>query len=444
MAADNKHSLILEAAWVLPIEPQQTVLIEHSLVCENGRIIDILPWREARERYPAAKVFARHQHALLPGLINAHTHVAMNLFRGLADDLPLMEWLNEHIWPAEQKWVSDEFCYDGSQLAIAEMLRGGITCFNDMYFFPEATARAASAAGIRATIGMITIDFPSAYAKDADEYLDKGLALHDTYRHDPLIQTAFAPHAPYTVSDGPLQKLLTLANELECPIHMHIHETAEELQQGLERYGKHPLARLAEIDFLGPNVLAVHMTQLTPEEIELVAQQGVNVVHCPESNMKLASGFCPVQALHEAGVNVCLGTDSAASNNDLDMIGEMRSAALLGKVVAGNASALSAHQTLQMATLNGARALGLDQEIGSLVPGKAADIMAVRLDHLNSQPLYDPASHLVYCSSREQISDVWIQGRHLLADGILTTLDEEELQQKARHWQVKIQAANSH
>ena len=362
----------------------------------------------------------------------------MTLMRWLADDLPLMEWLQEHIWPAEQQWVGKEFVYDGTLHACAEMLRGGTTCFNDMYFFPEETVRAVEQAGMRACVGLIMIDFPTPWAQTPDEYLSKGIALHDQLRGNSLIRTAFAPHAPYTVSDEPLQRIATYAEELDIPVHMHVHETAHEVEESLNNTGKRPLQRLDELGLINPHLLAVHMTQLNQEEIAHLAEAGVHVVHCPESNLKLASGFCPVQELARAGVNLCLGTDGAASNNDLDMFSEMRTAALLAKAVAGDASALPAEAVLRMATINGARALGLEQEIGSLETGKSADIIAVDLGTLESQPVYHPASQLVYTAGRDQVTDVWVAGRQLLKERELTTIDPNAVLERAQQWQQRL------
>lgn len=417
------------------MEPAGTVLSHHSLVVLEGRILDILPTDKAREQYTAAIEHELDGHLLIPGLINAHTHAAMTLLRGLADDLPLLEWLNEHIWPAESRWVNEEFVYDGTQLAMAEMLRSGTTCFNDMYYFPDVTARAAAACGMRACVGLIVLDFPTVWAADAREYISKGIDVHDRYRTDPLISTLFAPHAPYTVSDEPLQHIRMLANELDIGIHMHVHETADEVDKAVETTGVRPLSRLHSLEMVAPDMVAVHMTQLTSQEIDDYAAAGGHVVYCPESNMKLASGFCPAAALAAAGINLALGTDGAASNNDLDMLGEMRSAALLGKAVSGDASALPAHAVLQMATLNGARALGLADETGSLVKGKWADMTAVRLDTLETLPLYEPVSQLVYAGGREQVTDVWVAGQHLLKDRRLTTLDGDDILMRARNWQ---------
>ncbi|MBK8163315.1 MAG: TRZ/ATZ family hydrolase [Gammaproteobacteria bacterium] len=435
---------LIHARWIIPVEPEGRVHEHHALAIQGGRIADILPSAEAARRYRTEHELRLDEHALIPGLVNAHTHAAMCLFRGLSDDLPLMQWLRDHIWPAEAAWVGAEFVFQGSQHAIAEMLRGGTTCFNDMYFFPDETARAASHAGMRAAIGLIMIDFPTAWAADADEYLSKGLELHDRYRGDPLISTVFAPHAPYTVSDEPLQRIRTLADELDIPVHMHVHETADEINGSLEHHRQRPIARLEQLGLLSPRLLAVHMTQLDDAEIARLAHTGAHVIHCPESNLKLASGFCPVHRLLQAGVNVALGTDGAASNNDLDMFGEMRTAALLAKAVAGDASALPAAAALRMATLNGARALGLEEEIGSLRRGKSADVVAVHLGDIESRPVYHPISQLVYTCARQQVSDVWVAGRHLLKDRRLTTLDETAILANAEAWRDKIAESDEH
>ena len=429
---------LIHGRWIAPVEPDHTLHEHHSLVVHEGRIVDLLPTDQARTRYTADNEHERDRHLLIPGLVNAHTHAAMSLLRGLADDLPLHDWLNDHIWPAESRWVNEEFVHDGVQLAIAEMLRCGTTCFNDMYYFPDVTARVAVSCGMRACVGLIVLDFPTIWAGNANEYISKGLAVHDHYRSDPLIRTLFAPHAPYTVSDAPLQHIRVLADELDIGIHMHVHETAEEIDKAVELTGKRPLARLHELGLIAPNMMAVHMTRLSTQEIADFAVAGGHVVHCPESNLKLASGLAPVQALLAAGVNVALGTDGAASNNDLDMIGEMRTAALLGKMVANDASALPAHAVLRMATLNGARALGLGNETGSLVRGKWADVAAVNLDTLEARPLYDPVSQLVYTCGREQVTDVWVAGQQLLKSRRLTTLDDNDILARTLEWQARI------
>lgn len=428
---------LIHARWVIPVEPEG-VYEHHSVAVDQGRIVAVLPTEEAKARYRAAHAFDLGGHALIPGLINAHTHAGMSLMRGLADDLRLMTWLSEHIWPAEGRWVSPEFVRDGTQLAIAEMLRGGTTCFNDMYFFPDEVARQAEQAGIRAVLGLIVIDFPTAWAQNADEYLHKGLELHDRVRNTPLVTTAFAPHAPYTVSDGPLEKVAMYAEELDVPIHIHVHETADEVAQSVETHGVRPIARLERLGLISPRLLAVHMTQLEPEEIDLFARSGAHIAHCPESNLKLASGFCPVAQLQEAGVNVALGTDSAASNNDLDMFGEMRTAALLAKGVAGDAAAVPSTAALRMATLNGAKALGLDSITGSLREGKCADMVAVRLDDIDTLPVYHPLSQLVYATGRDKVTDVWVGGRHVVKGGELATIDRDALLARTAEWRNKL------
>ena len=432
--------LLVLPRWLVPVEPAATVLQDHALVVRDGRIVDVLPADFARQSWRAAEELTLPQHAVLPGLVNLHTHAAMSLLRGLADDLPLMDWLQNHIWPAEGQHVSRRFCEDGVRLACAEFIRGGITCFNDMYFFPDATAAVASAAGLRAAVGLIVLDFPTAWAQPG-EYLHKGLEVHDRLKHDPLIRTVFAPHAPYTVSDGPLKEVRKYANELGIPIHMHVHETAGEVEMAVANGGRRPWQRLKQLGLVGPDLIAVHMTQLTDAEIADCAEHGVSVAHCPESNLKLASGFCPVARLLAAGVNVALGTDGAASNNDLDLLGEMRTAALLAKGVAGDASAVPAHAALHMATLAGAKALGLNAEIGSLVKGKAADFIAVDLGEISTQPLYNVISQVVYASSRHQVTDVFVAGRALLRDRRFQTLDERAIVARAQEWQGLVRPA---
>ena len=429
--------LLIHADWVIPVDRPDT-LERHSVAITDGRIVAIAGRREAQQQIAAGEVIDLPGHALIPGLVNAHTHSAMSLFRGLADDLPLMSWLNDHIWPAEGRWVHEEFVADGSRLAIAEMIRSGTTCFNDMYFFPDVTGRVAGQVGMRATVGLILIDFPSAWAGSADEYFDKAIAVHDQFRSDPLVRTAFAPHAPYSVSDAPLRRVLRLANELELPVHMHVHETAAEVKGGLEQFGHRPIERLQQLGLVTPALVAVHMTQLDDDEIALFAGSGAQVVHCPQSNLKLASGHCPVVRLLEAGINVALGTDGAASNNDLDMLAEMQSAALLAKGIGGDACALPAAAALRMATLNGARALGIDGLTGSLTVGKSADIVAVDLSQPETQPVYHPVSQIVYAAGREQVRHVWIHGRHVLNNRALTTIDLGQTLQRAAAWRDRI------
>jgi len=429
---------VIEAKWIIPIEPAEITLNQHAIAIDKGIIKAILPISEAKLRYKPQQTITLNDHALIPGLINLHTHAAMTLMRGFADDLPLMEWLNKHIWPIENQHVDAQFVLDGTQLACAEMIMGGITCFNDMYFFPESCAEAVIHSGMRAAIGMIVIDFPTAYASDADDYLAKGLKLRDQYHQHPLLSFCFAPHAPYTVSDKTFSSILTYAEQLNTPIHTHLHETHDEIRISLETNGVRPIERLHQLGLLSPNLIAVHTVHLTDYEIKLLHQYGCSIAHCPSSNMKLASGFAPIPALLNQGMNVGLGTDGAASNNRLDMFEEMRQAALLAKATSGQADALPAHQALKMATLNGANALGLGEITGSLAVGKAADITAINFSDLNLTPCYDPASHLVYTASREQVSHVWVNGRMLLHDKQLTTLNPFELQYRTAYWQERI------
>ena len=431
---------LIHARWIVPVEPAGRVLAQHSLALRHGRIVALLPSAEARARYAAADETTLRSHVLIPGLVNAHTHAAMTLLRGLADDLPLEPWLKDHIWPAEGRWVSADFVRDGTELAVAEMLRSGTTCFNDMYFFPEAAAQAIRQSGMRASLGIVVFDWPSAWGSGPQEYLAKGLALRDQYKNDPLLSFVFAPHSTYTVSEPWLKKLQMLADELDLPVHTHLHETAAEVAESLKQHGKRPIARFQELGLFTPALMAVHMTQLNETEIAACAQNGVSVVHCPESNLKLASGLCPVAKLLKAGVNVALGTDGAASNNDLDLLGEMRSAALLAKGVAGDAAALPADTALRMATLNGAKALGLDADIGSLTPGKWADITAVDLSGPETQPVHDALSTLVYSADRRQVTDVWVAGRRLLQDRRLTQLDLPAILERVASWGERIAA----
>ncbi|MEI7840307.1 MAG: TRZ/ATZ family hydrolase [Methylococcaceae bacterium] len=434
---------LIHARWVIPIEPENVVYDYYSLAIHAGKIVDLLPTEPAKQKYHSDNMVELNTHALLAGFVNAHTHAAMTLMRGIADDLPLMDWLQNHIWPIEQKWMSEEFVRDGTDLAIAEMVRGGTTCFNDMYFFPDVTAQQAIQHGIRASLGLIVIDFPSVWAQHSGEYIEKGVALHHELLAAELISTPFAPHAPYTVSDEPLKRINKLAHDLKLPVHIHLHETAYEVESALAEKGQRPMQRLHELGLVNSSLIAVHATQLNDEEIQLLAEVGANIVHCPESNLKLASGFCPVAKCLAAGVNVALGTDGAASNNDLDMLGEMRTAALLGKAVAQDASAIPAMTALRMATINGAKALGLADKIGSLEIGKAADVIAIDLSELETQPLYCPISQIVYAASRHQVSDVWVAGERLLASRELTTFELIELKEIAAKWQTRLTEKNS-
>lgn len=427
--------LLLVPTWLVPVEPAGVVLEGHALGLRDG----LIAWLGPRERAPAALQVRELPDCLLcPGLINAHGHAAMSLFRGLADDLPLMTWLREHIWPAEGRWVDPGFVRDGTDLAIAEQLKGGITCFADMYFYPREACEQVEQSGIRAQVAVPLLDFPIPGAATVDDALHQAVELFGELRHHPRITIALGPHAPYTVGDETLEKIRVIADQLDAPLHMHIHETASEVEQAVAEHGERPLARLARLGLLGPSLQAVHMTQISDDDLALLVESNTSVIHCPESNLKLASGFCPVERLWQAGVNVAIGTDGAASNNDLDLLGETRTAALLAKAVAGSASALEAHRALRMATLNGARALGLDAQIGSLELGKAADLVAFDLSGLAQQPVHDPVSQLIYATSRDCARHVWVAGEQLLEERRLTRMDEAALTAMARAWGARI------
>lgn len=430
--------LLIKARWIIPVVPENRILENCALAIHEGKILAIIPSDGAEQRYSAREVINLSSHAILPGLVNSHGHAAMSLLRGYADDHPLHTWLNDHIWPAEGRWVSEEFVRDGTDLAIAEMIKTGTTCFADMYFYPEQAAQACLDARIRCQLAFPVLDFPTAWGLGPDEYLNKGLSLHDTFRSNRLINVAFGPHAPYTVSNAPLQKIAMLAHEMDMPIHIHLHETAQEVSDSIKQYGCRPTQRLMDLGLLSPLTQTVHMTQIDDSDIGLLQASGAHVVHCPESNLKLASGFCPVDRLLKAGINVAIGTDGAASNNDLDLFSEVKTAALLAKAVAGDATALSAHAALRMATLNGARALGLDEQIGSLEIGKSADITAIDLGELAMQPVYNPASQLVYTHSGQAVTHVWIEGKCLLNNRELQTLNEREILGKANWWRKQI------
>ena len=430
--------LLIEARWIVPVEPRGLVLEHHAVAIDAGRIVALLPTADARTRYAPRERVVLDEHALIPGLVNAHVHNPMTLMRGLADDLPLMRWLQEHIWPAEAKAIGPEFVRDGIELAIAEMLRGGTTCCNENYFFPDVQAATYRRLGFRAMVGLPVIEFPSAWATTRDEYFDKGLAVHDEIRGEALLGTSFAPHAPYTVSDESFERIHLLSDQLDLPVHLHLHETAHEVEDARRERGARPFARMQALGLVNERLIAVHMTQLSDAEIAACAEAGVAVVHCPESNLKLASGFCPAEKLRRAGVRLALGTDGCASNNDLDMFGEMRTAALLAKAVANDASALDAASALHAATLGSAKAMGWDDRIGSIEAGKQADLTAVRLDELETQPMYDVVSQLVYAAGRHQVSDVWIAGRRKLRDRVLADLDVAELRAKAHRWRERI------
>jgi 5-methylthioadenosine/S-adenosylhomocysteine deaminase len=430
--------VLIHAGYVVPVRPRNVVYQDYCIAIENDHILDVLPWSEARKAWPEAEVINLPGHVLLPGLINAHTHTPMTLLRGYADDMELHVWLKEHIWPAEREFVGPEFVADGTRLAIAEMIRAGTTCFNDMYFFPDATIDVCVETGMRASIGITIIEIETAWARDVDSYIEKGLQLYDKWKSQPLISFTLSPHAPYTVSDETLERVSSLSKELGLPVHIHLLETEWEIKQSFQQHDQHPLHRLEQHGLLNSRLQAVHMAQISADDIERLTNAAVNVVHCPQSNLKLASGICPLSELLNAGVNVALGTDGAAANNDLDMLAEAQTAALLGKGISGDAKAVNAFQVLEMMTINGAIALGLGELTGSIEPGKQADLCALDLDAPETQPLHHVVSQLIYAASRRQFTDVWVAGKRLLDDGVLTTIDLDAVLNSARKWRSRL------
>ncbi len=440
MSSPQEYDALILPKWLVPVEPAATVLENYGLVIDGDRIA-LLATRQELLKHSYRQVLELPDSILLPGLVNAHGHAAMSLFRGMADDLPLHSWLQDHIWPAESNWVNEEFVSAGADLAIAEQLLAGVTCFSDMYFYPQIMCARVHHSGIRAQILMPILDFPVPGVRNVDDAISQGLALHDDFKHHPRVDTGFGPHSPYTLDDSSLNKLLTMLNQLDVAVQMHVHETEKEVQDSLQQYGMRPLSRLAELDLLGPNFQAVHMTQVDAQDIELLLHNNCSVIHCPNSNLKLASGFCPSQHLLQAGINVALGTDGAASNNNLSILEETRSAALLAKAVSKDASAVDASQALRMATLNGAQALGLQKQIGSLQPGKLADIISINLSALSCQPVYDPVSALIYAASGQQVEHVWVGGKQLVENRQLLRMDQEKIRAQAQAWRDKISAA---
>jgi 5-methylthioadenosine/S-adenosylhomocysteine deaminase len=437
-----KADLIIEARWLCPVVPSNTLLTQQAVVIQSGKIIGVCSIEQAR-RYDAIETVQLNEHVLIPGLINLHTHAAMSLMRGLADDLPLMPWLEQHIWPAEAKLVSPSFVHDGTLLACAEMLSGGITTFNDMYFYPEVAAAACIKAGIRANLGLVVLEFATQYANDAENYIQQGLEARDHLRDESLISFSFAPHAPYTVSDATFTRIMTLAEQVNIGVHTHMHETQHEIAESEQTHGLRPLSRFANLGLLSPNLTLAHCVHLDDAEIKLLAEYGCSIAHCPSSNLKLASGIAPIAEYAKHGVNIGLGTDGAASNNRLDMFAEMRLAALLAKGQSGDATAISAHHALEMATINGAKALGLDDKIGSIEVGKLADLCAVKLSDITMQPCFDVVSHLVYVAGREHVSHTWVNGdlkyhkpEHSV--GLFSNVEPQELSDIVAKWQPKL------
>lgn len=424
--------------WIAPIRPQNIVLEDSALAISDGKIIDLLPVSDAEARYAAATVIRRPGHLLMPGLINSHTHSAMSLLRGFADDLPLMTWLNEFVWPAEQRYMGEDFVRDGTELAMLEMIRSGTTCFNEHYYYPEVIANAAEKVGMRASIAMLVMDIDTKYGKDEQAYFDKGIEFYQAFKNSPLINVVLGPSHPFTASDKILIKISEFAGKHNLPIHMHMHETVAEIEQSIEQHGKRPLNRMYDLGLLEHHFEHVHMTQVNLNDMDILRETNGHIIHCPASNMKLNSGSCPVQSLIHAGINIALGTDGAASNNSLDMFADMRLAAMLGKVKSDDPSAVTAETCIEMATINAANCLGLGDQIGSLEAGKQADVITLDLSQANSQPVYHPLSHVVYALNSRQVSDVFVSGKQLLNNGMHMQLDEKTILSKVADWQQRI------
>ena len=429
---------LLRPRYLLPIEPDNIVREGAAVVVRGGRIAAVGEAAELAARFPQAAPRHLDSHVLLPGLVNAHGHFAMTLLRGLGESQSLEAWLKETMWPLEARWLSPEFVADGAALALVEMIASGTTCASDMYWFPEVVADAASKAGLRVQIAFPVAGIENVWTQSEAECVSRGLELHDAFRDSELVRVAFGPHSAYVVDRAALQRVQVLADEIDAGIQIHLHEDAGEVAEARRRTGDTWVRLLDSIGMLTPALQAVHMTQLDDDEIERVARGGAHVVHCPSSNLKLASGVCRVADLKAAGVNVALGSDGAASNNCLDLFSEMRTAALLWKWSAGDAGAASAATMLRMATLDGARALGLGDEIGSLVPGKAADLIAVDLKRPAMQPAHDPQAQLVHSPAGSCVSHVWVGGRCLYEHGAFQTLDAERVVARAAEWTQKI------
>ena len=429
---------IISATWIYTGEDPDKILFDHSIVVNDQKIRDIQPNIKAHEMYEAEETFQLSDHILLPGLINAHTHSAMSLLKGYADDLQLETWLNNYIWPAESKFVNYDFVLDGSELAIAEMIKGGTTTFNDMYFFPEATAEAVKNLGIRANIGLVVMEFPSNYANDPQEYLNKGFEFKDNWRDNKLITTSIAPHAPYSVSNSTFELINTYAEQLNLTIHTHLHETRNEIEESIKQYSSTPIERLSELGLLGPKLMAAHCVHLSENDVYQLKSNRVSVLCNISSNMKLGSGFVDVYKLINNNINIAIGTDSSASNNRLDMFSEMRSIALNNKALTMKSEFLKPAEVLRMATINGAKALGIDDITGSIVKNKYADIIAINLDRIDTQPCYDPLASLIYCADRTSVEYVWINGETKVKEKVLVNIDENEILQKVKSWKNKI------
>ena len=424
--------LVVAGGIVLTADQDWNIYDPGAVAVDGGAIVGLGPREEVEQAYRGRERIDASGRLIMPGLINAHTHAPMTLFRGIADDLPLETWLHKYIWPAEAKWLSPDFVRLGTQLAAAEMIRSGTVLFCDMYFFEDDIAEVCQEAGLRVVVGGALVDFPNANYKTPEEGLKYSEDLLRKWDNDSLVVPSIQPHSPYAASSGLMQQGKALADQYGAPYLLHVSETQSEVRESIEKYGRTPVGRLADLGVLGPTTVAIHGVHLTDEDIQLLARYQAGVAHCPESQMKLASGFTPVPKLLEAGVKVGLGTDGAASNNDLDMFGEMGTAAKVHKVITGDPTAMPARQALSMATLEAARVLGLDDRLGSLEVGKRGDIIILDLDVPHMVPMYNVTSHLVYAAHSSDVRTVIIDGRVVMRDRELLTLDEGDIFARAR------------
>ncbi len=434
-------SLIVTNGTVVTVDPSRRVIERGAVAIDGLNIVGVDAADTIARRFTARDTVQAGGGVIMPGLINTHTHAPMVLFRGLADDLALMDWLQKYIFPAEAKTVSPEMVRVGTRLAALEMIESGTTAYADMYYYEDEIARATKAAGLRGVLGETIIQFPVPDAKTPAESLARTERFAAEFPNDELITPAVAPHAMYTLDTDTLKACRALADRLHIPVIIHLAETQDEVKIAREKYQATPTAYLESIGFWGPRTIAAHGVHVTPEDMEILARRHVAVSHNPESNMKLASGTAPVEAMRKAGVTVALGTDGAASNNDLDMFEAMRQAAFLHTLVSGDPRAVPAPEAIEMATIDGARALGMETLIGSLETGKRADLIVVSMNAARQTPMYDAQSHLVYVTRGDDVRTTIVNGRVLMRDRKVLTLNREQVLADARAYAVKIRAA---
>ena len=439
--APRQVSLVLSGGTVVTMDPGNRVIANGAVAIDGADIVAVDTADAIAKQFRGRETIDSSGQIVLPGLINTHTHAAMVLFRGLADDLALSEWLNKYIFPAEAKTVSPEFVRAGTRLAALEMIQSGTTTFTDMYYFEEEVAAVTKAAGLRGVLGQTVIQFPVADAKTPADALVRAEAFIKAFKDDPLVTPAVAPHAMYTLDGPTLKAARELAKRQNVPTLIHLAETRDEIQAAQERFKSSPVAYLDSLGFFGPGVLGAHGVWVSDADIVMLKARGVGISHNPESNMKLASGTAPVPAYLRADVAVGLGTDGAASNNDLDMFEALRFAALLHKHASSDSRAVSARSVLEMATIRGARALGMEKRIGSLEPRKRADVITVSLNGARQTPMYDAISHLVYVIHGDDVRNTIVNGHVLMRDRKVLTLDEKAVIAEGRSWVEKVRAA---